>query len=104
MELSEATERTETPASTPESVTTPPVPDSVLMATLAMPLKSNVPPLTVRAPSKPVSPPRAAALPILRVPALTVVPPRYELAPESVCMPAPDFTTARLPVRVPAYV
>ena len=51
VELVEARERTETPSSWPESVMTPPAPAKVLMATLGVPLKSNVPPLMTSAPS-----------------------------------------------------
>ena len=39
-----------------------------------------------------------------KVPALTVVPPAYELAPDRVKVPAPSLVTVPLPLMLPAYV
>ena len=52
-------ESTEPPNARPESVMMPPAPARVPIAALPTPKMSSTPPLTVRAPLKPVSPPRA---------------------------------------------
>ena len=98
----EKVESTDAPDWSPVSVITPPEPARTPTAALPRPKMSSTPPLTVSAPLKPVSPPRAVALPRRRVPALTVVPPVWKLAPDRVWMPRPALTTARLPRSWPA--
>src|ERR1051325_4857826 len=75
----------------------------ILMASLvvsvsaALVVLSIVPPPIVKAPV-----PNAEALLIFKVPELSVVPPLYVFAPESVSVPTPDFVKEPTPASTPA--